>query len=57
MATRAATSEAFGPLAPIHELDSTEGEYPTWISVDQCRLYMTRKVAGKSNLYMASRSP
>jgi hypothetical protein len=51
------TSDNFGALTPSHELDSTEGEYPTWISPDQCRLYLTRTVGGQTDIYMASRSP
>ncbi len=56
-ATRATTSDNFGSLTPVHELDSAEGEYPTWISPDQCRIYLTRTVGGQMDLYMASRSP
>lgn len=56
-ATRATTSDPFGPLTQLHELDSAEGEYPSWISVDRCRLYMTRKVGGQWDLYVASRAP
>jgi hypothetical protein len=55
-ATRATTSDAFGTLLPFHELDSAEGEYPTWISPDQCRLYLTRSVGGQADMYMATRS-
>ena len=56
-ATRATTSDNFGPLTPSHELDSAEGEYPTWLSPDQCRLYLTRTVGGQTDIYVASRSP
>jgi hypothetical protein len=56
-ATRATVDEPFGALTPVHELDSTEGESPTWISPDRCRLYITRKVGGQWDLYVASRSP
>jgi len=55
-ATRASMSANFGPLTPSHELDSAEGEYPTWISPDQCRLYLTRTVGGQTDIYKASRS-
>jgi hypothetical protein len=55
--TRATTSDNFGPLSPSHELDSAEGEYPTWLSPDQCRLYLTRAVGGQTDIYEASRSP
>lgn len=55
-ASRATTSDAFGPLTPVHELDSPEGEYPSWLSPDGCRLYLTRVVGGQRDLYVASRS-
>jgi hypothetical protein len=54
--TRATTGDRFGILTPSHELDSAEGEYPTWISPDQCRLYLTRTVGGQTDIYMATRS-
>lgn len=56
-ATRTSPTDAFGPLTPLHELDSAEGEYPSWISPDRCRLYLTRTVGGQSDLYVASRAP
>jgi hypothetical protein len=56
-ATRATTSDNFGALTPSHELDSAEGEYPTWLSPDQCRLYLTRNVGGQTDIFVASRSP
>jgi hypothetical protein len=55
-ATRSSTDVAFGPLTPLPELDSAEGEYPSWISSDLCRIYLTRRVNGQSDLFMASRS-
>jgi hypothetical protein len=57
MATRASVNDPFGALSPVSELDSVEGEYPTWISPDRCRLYLSRKVGGQWDLYVASRSP
>ena len=57
VATRATTADTFGAFTPLHELDSPEGEYPSWVSADQCRLYLSRKVGGQWDLYLASRSP
>lgn len=57
MATRSTTNDAFGAFTAIHELDSPEGEYPSWISPDRCRLYLTRRVAGQWDLFIASRQP
>ena len=56
-ATRASIDEPFGPLVPVHELDSADGEYPTWVSTDECRLYLARKVGGQWDAYVASRAP
>jgi hypothetical protein len=47
----------FGSMTPIHELDSADGEYPSWISPDRCRLYLTRRVNGHWDLFVASRAP
>lgn len=56
VAVRGAVSDPFGPLRPVHELDSTDGEYPSWISPDGCRLYLTRIIGGQRDLYVATRS-
>jgi len=53
--TRSTTSEPFSNLTPVHELDSTGGEFPTWFSDDGCRLYFTRGSFTQSSLYVASR--
>jgi hypothetical protein len=55
-ATRTSVADAFTGLTPVHELDSDGGEYATWISVDECRVYLTRKVGGDSHIFVASRS-
>ncbi len=55
--TRASLDTQFESAAPLHELDSPEGEYPTWISPDRCRLYFSRRVGGQWDLFVASRQP
>jgi len=55
--TRSDAQAPFGPPVQLHELDSTDGEYPTWVSPDQCRLYLTRVVDGHGDLFVASRAP
>jgi len=57
VASRSKVDDPFGSLRPLHELDSAEGEYPSWISADGCRLYITRTVSGQRDLYVATRSP
>lgn len=57
VATRASTNDPFIGFTPVHELDSSEGEYPSWISPDRCRLYLSRRVGGQWDVYVASRSP
>ena len=47
--TRSDKAVAFGPGVRLHELDSAEGEYPTRLSSDQCRLYITRFVDGQAD--------
>jgi hypothetical protein len=37
-------------------LNSVDGEYPNWISQDECRLYMSRKIDGQYDIYVATRS-
>lgn len=53
---RTSTSDTFGTPAPLVELDYNDDQYPTWISADGCRLYLTRRVAGQYDLYVANRS-
>ena len=55
VAERSSTSAPFGDPTPHAELDSPEGEYPTWISPDACRLYFTRTINGQTDLFVATR--
>ena len=60
IATRSSVGATFGTPLPLPELDSEYGEWPSWISVDQCRLYFTRlttTVNSSMSTWVASRSP
>jgi hypothetical protein len=54
-AQRDSATSSFGNFVALPELDSAEGEYPTWASPDGCRLYFTRVVNGQTDLFVASR--
>lgn len=57
VATRASTTDAFGTVHAVNELNSSYGDYPLWLSVDQCRLYFGSYKTPVQKLYMASRRP
>jgi hypothetical protein len=56
VASRASTADAFSSLTPVHELDSAGGDIASWISLDQCRLYLSRKVGGQWDLFVSERA-
>jgi hypothetical protein len=48
----------FGTPKPVTELNSSRLEYPQWLSVDGCRLYLESDRpggAGDLDVYVASR--
>lgn len=53
VATRVSTSDPFSVATPVAELNTPAGEYPSWISEDGCRLYMTSDRAGSQDLFVA----
>jgi hypothetical protein len=55
MATRASVDAPFGTPMNIAELNTTDFEYPQWISLDGCRLYFTRSGSSGYLSYMAER--
>lgn len=55
-ATRAATSDSFGPPAPADALRSPNQEWPEALSRDGCRLYLVSNRSGRWDVYVASRS-
>jgi hypothetical protein len=56
-ATRASKTAPFDPPVPVAELNTPADEYPTWISPDECELYLSsdRSAAGDRDLYRAVR--
>ena len=57
VATRASASDSFGTPTILPALNSADADFPTWISRDECVLYLTRRVAGSLDIYKSERSP
>ena len=55
--TRTATSQPWSTPVRVTELATTSAEYPTWLSPDLCRLYISTNRGGNYDIYLASRSP
>jgi hypothetical protein len=56
-AKRASPSDAFGAGAPVSELNSTAADAPTWISSDECVIYLQSDRTGVLRIYRAARPP
>jgi Tol biopolymer transport system component len=57
MATRAARDLPFNSPVPVTELNTSDEEYPQWISPDGCRLYFSRQMSAGAFSYVAERAP
>ncbi len=57
MAKRASLNAPFDPPVDLQEVNSSVIEEPSWISPDNCRLYLYRQGANGYKIYVASRSP
>lgn len=59
VARRASRGVPFGAPVPVTELNTTAGEWPRFLSPDQCRLYLGSNRAGGSgtSIWMAERKP
>jgi Tol biopolymer transport system component len=57
MATRSDPDDGFGMADNVTEVNSTDFDWPTWISPDGCRLYLgsRRNVGGEFDLFLAER--
>ena len=55
VATRPSTGDSFGPPTILPVLNGTGADFPTWISRDECVLYLTRRVAGSLDIYTSVR--
>ena len=58
-ASRASTADGFGALVNLSEVNTTALEGPSWVSADDCVLYLTRQVPGPNgnhyDLYVSTR--
>jgi hypothetical protein len=50
-------ADAFGPAIAVAELNTVTNDAPTWLSVDQCRLYFESDRSGGYEIYVAERAP
>jgi len=57
VARRASTSERFGPAERVAELATDQDEWPSWVSADECVLYLTIEGPTKKAIYSAARLP
>jgi Tol biopolymer transport system component len=56
-AQRPAPGAQFAGLRLVTELESAASDFPTWLSPDGCRIYLTSTRAGADHIYFAERSP
>ena len=54
-ATRSSALDPFGPAVLVPEVSSTMIDGPSWISADDCRLYLSSDRAGSPQVYLATR--
>lgn len=57
MATRPDPTQSFGNITRLDSLATNGEEEPSWISPDDCRLYLTHRpdVGSPTSLYVATR--
>jgi hypothetical protein len=57
--TRATRSDPFGPPHPVTELNTSNDDYPGWISADGCEMYLTTRevtdAGAESSILVAKR--
>lgn len=56
VATRDDTASRFGPPRSVSEVNTAEMEYPSWLSPDQCRLYIVRGSGSPTKLLVAEKT-
>jgi Tol biopolymer transport system component len=56
-ATRGTTSDPWGGIANVTELNTTGTDVPDWISDDGCRMYLHNDSAGSLDIYVATKGP
>lgn len=55
VATRASLADPFGNIAVVPNVNDVTVDGPSYLSVDQCRLYFTSDRSGNPKIYVASR--
>lgn len=55
VATRAATIDPFGNVQLVPNVNTAADDGASWISPDDCRLYISSDVAGSNDIYAATR--
>jgi Tol biopolymer transport system component len=56
-AQRPAPGAQFAGFRLVTELESAASDFPTWLSPDGCRIYLTSSRTGADHVYFAERSP
>jgi hypothetical protein len=57
VARRTTPTGVFDPPVEVGELNSAGDDGPSWLSLDQCRLYLSSNRAGTNDIYLATRAP
>ena len=57
IATRSSTSAMFAAASDLGAVNTTGNDYPGWLSVDGCRLYLHSDISGATHIYLATRPP
>lgn len=55
VATRADVGDAFSDVQLVPNVNTDADEGPSWISPDDCRLYLSSDVSGSNDIYVATR--
>jgi hypothetical protein len=55
VATRTEVTDAFSNVELVPNVNTDADEGPSWISPDDCRLYLSSDVAGSNDIYVATR--
>lgn len=54
---RASVADGFPPPVLVSELNTAKSDMATWISADNCRIYVTANDGTADNFYLATRTP
>ena len=57
VARRASLADSFGNIMLVPNVNDTTIDGPSFLSVDQCRIYFTSDRSGNPKIYVASRQP